>query len=144
MVVAVQQPSVECTAILIMCIDEHRPPSCAVTMRKTSGNTQINSGTDCKTAPATKINGQCARWILTGQQSCLWRRKISKFRCIHLKLQLWKSLWADILMIHGVKNRRDRSIKILIILHRNETPCFDQESSGQVVTLCLFTSKTNL
>ena len=34
MVVAVQQPSVECTAIFTVCIVQHRPPPCAMTTHK--------------------------------------------------------------------------------------------------------------
>ena len=34
MAVAVQQPSVECIANFIMCIVEHHPPPCAVTIHK--------------------------------------------------------------------------------------------------------------
>ena len=35
MVMAVQQPLAECTAIFAMCVVEHRTPLCAVTSHKT-------------------------------------------------------------------------------------------------------------
>ena len=36
------QPLVECTAIFIVCIVEHRPPPCAVTIHKTCTYQQWN------------------------------------------------------------------------------------------------------
>ena len=61
MVVAVQQALEEFTAILTVCIVSHRPPTCAVTIhRSTSEPAQINSGIGTTTVPASKINGQCA------------------------------------------------------------------------------------
>ena len=42
MVVAVQQPLAECTAIFTVCIVKHRPPPCAVTIHKTSTDQQWN------------------------------------------------------------------------------------------------------
>ena len=50
MVVAIQQPVVECTAMFTMCIAKQHPPPCAATIPA-----QINGGTDVKTVP-----GQCA------------------------------------------------------------------------------------
>ena len=43
MVVAVQQPSAECTAIFAVCIVQHRPPPCAVTTHKTCPAQQWNA-----------------------------------------------------------------------------------------------------
>ena len=42
MVVAVQQPLGECTAISTVCIVIHRPPPCAVTKHKTLADQQWN------------------------------------------------------------------------------------------------------
>ena len=50
MVVAVQQPSSECTAIFTVCIVKHCPPPSPVTIDKTDSNA----------VPASDINGQCA------------------------------------------------------------------------------------
>ena len=42
MILAVQQPSAECTAIFTVSIVEHRPPPCAVTIHKTHTDQQRN------------------------------------------------------------------------------------------------------
>ena len=42
MVVAVEQPSAECTAIFTVCIVEHRPPPCAGTIHKTRKDQKWN------------------------------------------------------------------------------------------------------
>ena len=57
MVVAVQQHSAKCTAILTVCIVLHLPPPCAVTIHKTSTDQQWNR---FQTVPAYQIKGQCA------------------------------------------------------------------------------------
>ena len=54
MVVAVQQPLAECTAIFTLYIVKHRSPPCTVKIHKAA---QIYSGTDSKDS---KIKGQCA------------------------------------------------------------------------------------
>ena len=57
MVVAVQQPLVECTAIITLCIVEHRPPPCAVTIQKPSTDERWN---DPETVPASSnTTSQC-------------------------------------------------------------------------------------
>ena len=45
-VVAVQQPLVECTAILYACIVEHQPPPCVLTVQKTCTDQQWNGFQD--------------------------------------------------------------------------------------------------
>ena len=54
MVVAVQQPLAECTTIFTMCIVEHRPLPCTVTIYTKPA--QINSGMDSKTYPRSQVN----------------------------------------------------------------------------------------
>ena len=56
MVLAVQPPLAECTAIFTVCIIEHRPPPYAVIIHQPA---QIHSGPDSKTMPASKTKGQC-------------------------------------------------------------------------------------
>ena len=46
MVVAVLQPLAECTAIFTVCIVEHRPPPCAVTVHKTIAYQKANGFQD--------------------------------------------------------------------------------------------------
>ena len=57
MVVAVQQPSVECFAIFTVCIVQHRPPPCAKTTHKTCTAQRLNRYQD--SAPS-KTKGKCA------------------------------------------------------------------------------------
>ena len=42
LVMAVQQPLAECTAIFIVCIVKHHPPPCAVTIHETCTDQQWN------------------------------------------------------------------------------------------------------
>ena len=46
MVVAVQQPLEECAAFFTVCIVEHNPPTCAVTIHKTVTDQQCNGFQD--------------------------------------------------------------------------------------------------
>ena len=57
-VVAVQQPSVECTALYTPCIVEHHTPPCSVRIQNTCK--EIIGGTHSKTVPASSIKGQFA------------------------------------------------------------------------------------
>ena len=57
-VVAVQQPSVECTALFIVCVVEYHTPPCSVRIQNTCK--EIIGGTHSKTVPASSIKGQFA------------------------------------------------------------------------------------
>ena len=59
MVVTVQQPSVECTAIFIVCFVYHRTAHLPAQWQYTKPALK-NRGTGSKTVPASKIQGQCA------------------------------------------------------------------------------------
>ena len=56
MVVAVQQPIVELTAIITVCIVEHRSLPCAAT--QSLHRSTVESRTDSKTVPASTIKVQ--------------------------------------------------------------------------------------
>ena len=56
LVMAVQQPLAECTAIFIVCIVKHHPPPCAMTIHKTCTDQQWNGFRNSAPHPRSKVN----------------------------------------------------------------------------------------
>ena len=61
MVVAVLQPLAECTALFTVCIVEHRPPPCALTMHKTYTYQKANGFQDSVRIKAQRNKNGCVR-----------------------------------------------------------------------------------